>query len=239
MDSLTQKLLKILKLEAEEGHEDRAVIGGLARFADTWLHEAGAELGQDAKGWVEDVAGRLRRYSSLGSSQERSSALGELMALLEQGPGVPNTNEVTASEQDGAQPSVVPEVGAGPASVQPESGKDAAPASLSSAAKDAPPVAAPPPAEEAPQGAAPPPSSPQPEPVSPPMQEEPAGLDAPITVVSGVGEKQAGRLARLGIRSVRDLLVFIPRRYDDFSSLKPINRLEYGEDVTIIAADDL
>ena len=31
------------------------------------------------------------------------------------------------------------------------------------------------------------------------------------------------------------MLYFFPRRYDDYSQLKPINRLEYGEEVTIIA----
>jgi ATP-dependent DNA helicase RecG len=31
------------------------------------------------------------------------------------------------------------------------------------------------------------------------------------------------------------MLTFLPRRYDDYSQLKPINRLEYGEEVTIIA----
>jgi len=34
---------------------------------------------------------------------------------------------------------------------------------------------------------------------------------------------------------MRDALTYFPRRYVDYSQLKPINRLEYGEEVTIIA----
>jgi ATP-dependent DNA helicase RecG len=42
-------------------------------------------------------------------------------------------------------------------------------------------------------------------------------------------------LAKLDIHTIRDMLYFFPRRYDDYSKLKPINRLEYDEEVTIIA----
>jgi ATP-dependent DNA helicase RecG len=42
-------------------------------------------------------------------------------------------------------------------------------------------------------------------------------------------------MARLGLSTIRDMLYFLPRRYDDYSQLKAINRLRYGEEVTIIA----
>jgi len=61
------------------------------------------------------------------------------------------------------------------------------------------------------------------------------GLDAPLTSLQGVGRARAQRLARLGLRSIRDLLYFFPRRHDDYSQFKPIRRLEYGENATIIA----
>ncbi|HHH41929.1 MAG TPA: ATP-dependent DNA helicase RecG, partial [Chloroflexi bacterium] len=72
-------------------------------------------------------------------------------------------------------------------------------------------------------------------PPPPPPATEPSGLDSPIEVVTGIGKARARQLARLGVRTIRDALYFFPRRYDDFSQLKPINRLEYGEEVTIIA----
>jgi ATP-dependent DNA helicase RecG len=61
------------------------------------------------------------------------------------------------------------------------------------------------------------------------------GLDSEVTAIRGVGPKQATRLAKLGVRTIRDMLYFFPRRYEDYSQLSPINRLEFGEEVTIIA----
>lgn len=79
----------------------------------------------------------------------------------------------------------------------------------------------------------PPPAAPATPRPSLPRGERP-GLDSPITVISGISEGYARRLARLGVYTIRDLLYLFPRRYDDYSALKPINRLEYGEEVTII-----
>jgi len=62
------------------------------------------------------------------------------------------------------------------------------------------------------------------------------GLDAPVTVLSGVNRGYAEKLARLGVRTIRDLVYLFPRRYDDYRNLKPINRLEYGETATVIAS---
>ncbi|MDH3942880.1 MAG: ATP-dependent DNA helicase RecG [Anaerolineae bacterium] len=64
----------------------------------------------------------------------------------------------------------------------------------------------------------------------------PAALDAAVTVLDGVGAKNAEKLAKLGVETLGDLLYHFPRRYDDYSQLKPINRLEYGEEVTVIAS---
>ena len=60
------------------------------------------------------------------------------------------------------------------------------------------------------------------------------GLDSPVTVLSGVGPTQAKRLKRLGISTIDDILWFFPRRHEDYSRLKPIAQLEYGEQVTVI-----
>ncbi len=64
--------------------------------------------------------------------------------------------------------------------------------------------------------------------------EEPEALNASVTVLPGVGPKNAQTLARLGLITLRDMLYYFPRRYDDYSQLKPINRLVYGEEVTVI-----
>jgi ATP-dependent DNA helicase RecG len=63
---------------------------------------------------------------------------------------------------------------------------------------------------------------------------QPAALSAPITVLPGVGTKHAQTLARLGLYNLGDMLYNFPRRYDDYTQLKPIQRLRYGEEVTVI-----
>jgi len=92
------------------------------------------------------------------------------------------------------------------------------------------------------------PAAPRPAPPAPPPQPRPSaprapapdnayarqGLDSPVTAISGVGPTQAKRLARLGVSTIRDLLYLFPRRHEDYSQLKPIAKLKYGDQVTVI-----
>ncbi len=71
-------------------------------------------------------------------------------------------------------------------------------------------------------------------PPPPPPGRPATGLDAPVTTLPGISSAYAARLQRLGIARVGDLLYHFPHRYDDYSTLKPINRLEYGEETTVI-----
>ena len=60
------------------------------------------------------------------------------------------------------------------------------------------------------------------------------GLDANVTRLQNVGPAFAKKLQRLGINAVGDLLYHYPRRYDDYSKLKTISQLMYGEEVTLL-----
>lgn len=62
------------------------------------------------------------------------------------------------------------------------------------------------------------------------------GLGAPLTVLQGIGPKHAQTLKELGLETLGDLLYYFPRRYDDYSQLKPINRLVHDEELTVIGA---
>jgi ATP-dependent DNA helicase RecG len=53
-------------------------------------------------------------------------------------------------------------------------------------------------------------------------------------VLQGVGPKNAETFAKLGMITLGDMLYYYPRRYDDYSQLKPIKDLFYGEQVTVI-----
>jgi ATP-dependent DNA helicase RecG len=61
------------------------------------------------------------------------------------------------------------------------------------------------------------------------------GLGEDLTRLPGIGISRASEFHQIGIRTIGDLLYYFPRRYDDYSALKPINRIEYGERLTIIA----
>ncbi len=60
-----------------------------------------------------------------------------------------------------------------------------------------------------------------------------AGLDANLKVLPGIGPKNAHNLEKLGLHKLEDLLYFFPRRYDDFSKMKPINQLRFGEELSV------
>jgi len=60
------------------------------------------------------------------------------------------------------------------------------------------------------------------------------GLDSPITKLAGIGPKYAKHLKRLGVNTIRDMLYLFPRRYNDFTSMRTISQLRYGEEVTVM-----
>jgi ATP-dependent DNA helicase RecG len=65
------------------------------------------------------------------------------------------------------------------------------------------------------------------------MQRAERELDRPITTIPGIGTVKAEKYQRLGIISVRDLLMHVPFRYEDYTTLKTISELMYGDEVTI------
>ena len=58
-------------------------------------------------------------------------------------------------------------------------------------------------------------------------------LDDPVADLPGVSDKTEAKLPRLGIMTVRDLLLFFPRRYEDFSSITPIAFVRPGVKTTV------
>ena len=63
----------------------------------------------------------------------------------------------------------------------------------------------------------------------------PASIDQPVTAVKGIGPNLAPKLAKLGVRTIRDLLYFFPNRHVDYSKLKSVSQLSEGTEETIIA----
>ena len=73
----------------------------------------------------------------------------------------------------------------------------------------------------------------------PPLRPTPVpggiNLDSPVDRLRGVDTKLSGRLLRLGVVTIRDLLYLFPRRHNDFSAFSSISELVPGEEQTIVA----
>ena len=59
-------------------------------------------------------------------------------------------------------------------------------------------------------------------------------LDKPVQFLKGVGPVRAEALGRMGIVTARDLLYHVPRRYDDASTIEPMDSLQVGTEVTAV-----
>ncbi|MCX6743699.1 MAG: OB-fold nucleic acid binding domain-containing protein [Candidatus Parcubacteria bacterium] len=58
-------------------------------------------------------------------------------------------------------------------------------------------------------------------------------LETPIENLTRVGKTTAGRLKRLGLNTVKDLLYYFPFRYEDYSQVVAIRDLQPNQTVTI------
>jgi ATP-dependent DNA helicase RecG len=93
-----ETLEKILNLEAlDYQYQDKAVAGGLARYAETWIKQAEELYGRAAFAWIEDIADRLKAYTSL-SPETRKTLLYELREILRSPPD--DVGRVASSAKD-------------------------------------------------------------------------------------------------------------------------------------------
>lgn len=60
------------------------------------------------------------------------------------------------------------------------------------------------------------------------------GLSSPVQYLKGVGPKRASYLKRVGVETIEDLLLLIPRKYIDRTKIKNIVNLKVGEEATIL-----
>ncbi|HEV3136632.1 MAG TPA: ATP-dependent DNA helicase RecG, partial [Pirellulales bacterium] len=63
----------------------------------------------------------------------------------------------------------------------------------------------------------------------------PVELATPVQFLKGCGPERAELLARLGVATMRDLLFFFPRDYQDLTDLRGIDQLEEGPLLSVLA----
>mgnify|MGYP001812066567 FL=1 len=66
------------------------------------------------------------------------------------------------------------------------------------------------------------------------MTRRSSDLQRSVQYLKGVGPRRAEKLARIGVRTARDLLYHIPHRYEDATTVARISALRPGDDATII-----
>jgi ATP-dependent DNA helicase RecG len=245
-----ETLRKILQNEAARGYDNKGMVGGIDKFIPAFEGQARKAGVEEAL--IADVVGWMKQYSAL-STEDRAKAMSDLLARLPV--AVPAPQRPPANSTPASRPAVQPPQPASPkpppqpiAQQRPPDRSERRPEPTQPPTQTA--VAPAPAPDRTNRGPAEPssrpkPSQPTPTPrrrpqgpgPRPPLSPEPAGvgLDAPFTVLRGVGPERAEKLQKLGLSVMGDALTFYPRRYVDYSQLKPINRLEYGEEVTIIA----
>ncbi len=210
MHSSIEKLQKLFRLERERGYDNRAVVGGLDKLLPAWESEARAT--NLPEGAIEMVQICLRNYPSIDQNLRADivdKLIQDINALVPSAPPRPGSRSAPARPAPR------------PAEPRPRA--------------DIPPIPAESPRypEEDYREDVKAPAQP-PRPVYKAPEPRQPGLSAPLTVVSGIGPKIAQSFEKLGLKTLEDLLYYFPRRYDDYTRLKPINRLEYGEEVTVL-----
>jgi ATP-dependent DNA helicase RecG len=60
-------------------------------------------------------------------------------------------------------------------------------------------------------------------------------LNAPISELKGISTSLATKFGKLGVKTIRDMLYFFPRRHIDYSQRKHISELEIDKEQTIVA----
>jgi len=209
MQPSLEKLRKFFRLEHENKYANTAIIGGLAKMLDFWEGEARAD--GVAEEVIQAVVARLRSYEKLSPEGRAESLKGLWKRIGETYP------------EAGQKPKVQNQPPRPPRAEQEPAQSVDSPSAV--------------PQEERPT------YQPKPRPAPMPRSEvvagaktsqTPAALSAHLTVLQGVGARHAETLEQLGMKTLGDMLYYFPRRYEDYSQLKPIKSLFYGDVVTVL-----
>ena len=243
-----EKLQKFFRLEADRNYDNKAVMGGLQGMLESWELEARAD--EVPEEIIEAVVIRLRDYHRL-SEVSRKETLHGIWTRVKKDmgaeeieiapPSQPQKPQIATemSEESKSEDSPIQ------AEVESPSEEESQPTEhISPPEGDLPSEEESQPTEHIslPEGDLPSEEESQPEepePLQKPRRatqpEGPsAALNASVTVLPRIGERKAKTLQRIGIETLGDMLYYFPRRYDDYSQLTPINRLQYNQKTTII-----
>lgn len=229
MLSTFDKLSRMLTQEKRLGYKNKAIMGGLEKLAPNWSEEARQEASTDNERQViDEIVQDLERYPQIDDA-DRPNFIHQILVKLHKS-NPPSTSHTSNDNSNNRKKSANQT-----RSNNPKPKKESKPrepkssrASTSNSAERSKSARS----TRKSNGA----SSPSNRPAQNNLARDFAntGLDSPVTKLPGIKDGMGRKLAKLGIFCIEDFLKHYPRRYDDYRALKPINQLEYNEDVTII-----
>ncbi|MDE2853695.1 MAG: ATP-dependent DNA helicase RecG [Chloroflexota bacterium] len=251
MPSALETMVKILKLEREQGARNTAVVGGMSAYASTWqpqAHEQARRAEQHIL--IDEIVDILNGYERLETDDERIGKLNYLLdratnrapAPKEYADRIPDWQDKlkppagSSAEADRRRP---PRKQGDRRQENPRRGSQHKRSyAYDSATYDEDFTGGP----NAPRLDLPamprlarPPRQPRPQRSNEEVQNLRESLEAPATEVKGIGRKFAELLGQMNIFTVRDLLFNLPRLYRDYTELLAIRDLPAGEEATVIA----
>jgi ATP-dependent DNA helicase RecG len=292
MPSALETLVKILKLERDQGCKNTAVIGGLAAFSEKWTPDAHAQAKKPEHHLlVDELSGLLGKYEAIPNKTERVNNIGYMLDRITGRVPMPPEYQARLAEMQPQTASPSPDQGESPPASPPleQRREEERPRQERQPRKERPPKSSQPQQQSRPQrkpsrgndeddegedfspeergremsydsydaptsrgkggkGRGPQtaemdvPAAPRlarvPRHPRPKISAEEAadimrGLEQPVTVAKGVGPGTAQLLEKLGVRTVGDLLDFLPRRYDDYTHLRTISQLTADSDTSV------
>lgn len=258
MPSALETLVKILKLEREQGCNNTAVIGGLAAFGKQWVGDAHKQARKpEHHRLVDELEVLLTGYEAIESRTERHERIQYMMdRIMGRVPPPPEYQvEPELTPEPKQPPARSAEPPPPPAARPPKQargskkprGQETTPQQQAMAFETVDEFASPPDRRGggsrpqtaldinlSPVALARPPRRPRP-PLDPAEAADIlGGVKKRVSVVKGVGERMAESFARLGVHTVNDLLYFLPRRYDDYTQMPPISQLKPDMTVVVI-----
>jgi len=254
--SAITRLLRVLELEEKQSWRNRAVIGGLEAMNERWLDDARAEKLDEEM--LEAVTALMAHYETIAQrgrptviEKLRMALSGEVEDYTDLLDGViaqadpseedldayeedfENDNDENEDEDDGDEDDGDEDEDEDDGDEDDDEDEDTpSPQSSKTKRRDGATIG---PAEATNVAQARVRKQKQSRQKKEPVNRSPHDLQASPTLLQGVGEATAEQLARLGINQVVDLLWHLPARHEDYSALRTIDKLEPGEQVTIIA----
>ena len=256
MPSALETMVKILKLERDQGAKNTAVVGGLAEFCKSWESQARQEARRPAHHiLIDEIIDNLVSYDTIREESERTTKLSYLLdritnrvpAPQEYADRLPDWTEKLKQEPKSSRPESKGPRQQGHSDRRqarpPRSRKPGSPQSKHDFGDDSAtwdedytggPQAGELDIKPTPRLSRPPRIARQ----ERSLEESLAlmkDLDAPATEIKGIGSKIAGVLEQLDLFTVRDLLYNLPRDYHDYTELQCIRELTPGNISTVIA----